>query len=91
MHLLPADTSRYNTKRLVADLIFLVKHQEIGWPSLSLESILAMLDGPLELLGSDQDLAENGIDSSLATVQARCSNDGVLVVKQKPAKSVPYM
>jgi hypothetical protein len=50
-----------------------------------------MLDGPLELLGGDQDLAENSIDSGLATIQARCSNDSVLVVKQKPAKSVQCM
>ena len=69
---LPADASRNDTKRLVADLVFLVEHQEIGWSSLSLERLLAMLNSPLELLSSNQDLAENGIDSGLATVEACC-------------------
>lgn len=85
MDSLPADASRYNTKRLVADLVLLVEHQEIGWPSLSFESILAMLNSPLELLSSNQYLAENGIDSGLATVEACCSNNCVLVVEQEPA------
>lgn len=89
--LLPADASRHNTKRLVTDFVLLVEHQEIRRPSLSFESVLAMLDSPLELLGGDQDLAENGIDSGLATVQARCPNDRVLVVKQKPTTSVQHM
>jgi hypothetical protein len=82
---LPADASRHNTKRLVTDFVLLVEHQEIRWPSLSFKSILAMLDSPLELLSSDQDLAENGIDSRLATVETRCSNNCILVVEEKPA------
>jgi len=81
---LPTDASRHNTKWLVADLILLVEHQEIGWSPLSLECLLAMLDSPLELLSSDQDFAEDGIDSGLATVEARCSDDRVLVVEQEP-------
>lgn len=40
-----------------------------------------MLDGPLELLGGHQDLAEDGVDASLATVQTCGSNDGVLIVQ----------
>jgi hypothetical protein len=84
---LPADASRYDTKRLVADLVLLVEHQKVGWSSLSLESLFAMLDSPLELLSSNQDLAENGIDSGLATVEACCSNNCVLVVEQEPASS----
>jgi len=46
-----------------------------------------MLNSPLELLSSNQDLAENGIDSGLATVEACCSNNCVLVVEQEPASS----
>ena len=87
MDSLPADASRYNTKWLIADLVLLVELQEVGWPSLGLESILAMLDSPLELLSSNQDLTEDGIDSGLATVEARCSNNCVLVVEQEPATS----
>ena len=68
MDSLPADASRYNTKRLIADLVLLVEHQEVGWPFLGLESILAMLDSPLELLGSHQDLTEDCVDSGLATI-----------------------
>lgn len=38
-----------------------------------------MFDGPLELLGSHQDLTEYGVDASLATVEACGSNNGVLI------------
>ena len=78
---LPADACRYHTKRLVTNLILLVEHQKIGWSSLSLERLFAVLNGPLEFLGSDQDLTEDGIDSGLATVETRCSDDCVLVVE----------
>jgi hypothetical protein len=84
---LPADASRHNTERLVADLVLLVEHEEIRWSSLSLKRLLAVLDSPLELFGGDQDFPEYGIDSSLATVKARCSNDCVLVVEQEPGMS----
>ena len=47
-----------------------------------------MLDGPLELLGGNQNLAEDGIDSSLPTVEACCSNDSVLIVEQEPGMLV---
>jgi hypothetical protein len=40
-----------------------------------------MLNSPLELLSSDQDFAKDSIDSSLATVKARRSNNCVLVVE----------
>ena len=86
MDSLPADASRHNTKRLVADLILLVEHQEIGWSPLSLECLLAMLNSPLELLSSDQDFAEDGIDSGLATVEARCSDD-----RDRPLRSWPRL
>ena len=46
-----------------------------------------MLDSPLELLSGNQYLTENSIDAGLATVKARCSNNCVLVVEQKPASS----
>ena len=88
---LPADASGHNTKRLIADLILLVEHQEICWSSLSLEGLLAMLDSPLELLCSDQDFAKDSIDSSLATVKARCSNNCVLVIEKEPVMSVKCM
>jgi len=78
---LPADACRYHTKRLVTNLVLLVEHQKIGWSSLSLERLFAMLNSPLELLGSDQNLTEDGIDSGLAAVEARCSNDCVLIVE----------
>jgi len=81
MNSLPADASGHHTKRLIANLILLVEHQEICWSSLSLEGLLAMLNSPLELLSSDQNLAEDSIDSGLATVKARCSNNCVLVVE----------
>lgn len=84
---LPTDASGHNSKRLIADLILLVEHQEICRSSLSLEGVLAMLNSPLELLSSDQDFAEDSIDSSLATVKARCANNRVLVVEQKPSSS----
>ena len=86
--LLPANTSRHYTKRLVADLVLLVEHQEVGRSFLSLERLFTMLDGPLELLGSNQDLAKDGIDAGLATVEARCSNNCVLVVEEEPDSSV---
>ena len=40
-----------------------------------------MLDSPLELLSSHQDLTEDGVDTSLATVQTCGSNNGILVVQ----------
>jgi len=47
-----------------------------------------MLNSPLELFSSDQDFAEDGIDSGLTTIEARCSDDRVLVVEQEPATLV---
>lgn len=86
--LLPADASRDDTKRFVADLILLVKHKEVGWSSFSLECFLAMIDGPLEFLSGHKDLSKDGIDAGLATVEAGCTNNCVLVVEQEPEKSM---
>jgi len=45
-----------------------------------------MVDRPLQLLGRDQDLAEDGVDASLAAVQTCCSDDGVLVIQDVPTR-----
>lgn len=79
--LLPADASRNDTKWFVADLVFLVEHKEIGWSSFSFQCFLAMIDGPLEFLGSNKDLAKDGINTGLATVEASCADNGILVVE----------
>lgn len=89
--LLPADASRDNTKWFVADLVLLVKHKKIGWSSFSLQCFLAMIDSPLQFLGSDKDFTKDGIDASLSTVEARCTNNCVLVVEQKPTTSILYI
>jgi len=47
-----------------------------------------MLDGPLEFLSGYQDLAEDGVDASLARIETCSSNDGVLVVQEKPTAPV---
>lgn len=47
-----------------------------------------MFDGPFELLGGDQDFTEDSINTSLATVKASSSNDGILIAQQKSATSV---
>jgi hypothetical protein len=47
-----------------------------------------MLDGPLEFLSGYQDLAEDGVDASLARIETCSSNDGVLVIQEKPAAPV---
>jgi hypothetical protein len=81
--LLPADTSRHYTERLIADLVILVEHEEIRRSPFSLECLFAVLDGPLELLCSYQDFAKDGIDASLATVKTCCFDDCVLVVEEE--------
>jgi hypothetical protein len=47
-----------------------------------------MLDSPLELLSGHQDLAEYGVDASLARIETCGSNDGVLVVQEESTGSV---
>lgn len=82
---LPTDASRNDTKGLVTNFVLLVEHQEISRPSFGLEGVFAMLNSPLELLSSNQDFAEDSINSGLATVKARCLDNCVLVVEQEPA------
>lgn len=81
---LPADASSNNTQRLVADFVLLIEHEPVGGPQFGRESTFSVVDGPFQLFNRDKDLAEDGIYSSLATVQASNSNDRVLVVKNEP-------
>lgn len=40
-----------------------------------------MFDGPLELLGGDEDLAELGVDHCLARVEAGSAANGLLIIE----------
>lgn len=85
---LPAHTCRYHAEWLVADLVLLVEHEKVRRSPIGFQSFLSMFDGPLELLGGDQDFTKDGIHTSLATIQACSSNDGILIAQQKSTTSV---
>lgn len=40
-----------------------------------------MINSPLEFLGSNKNLAKDGIDTGLATVEARRADNSILVVE----------
>lgn len=46
-----------------------------------------MINGPLQLFGSHQDLAEDSIHSRLAAIETCCPDNEVLLIEDEPAES----
>lgn len=83
-NLLPTNTSSNYTQRLISDLILLVHHKKVGRSRFRTERFLAMVNGPLESLSRDKDLAKTSIDTGLARVQTGDGRD-VVLVSQDPS------
>lgn len=86
--ILPADTGSDDAQRLVLNTILLVEHQEIGRSSTRRQRFLSVVDGPLQLLNSDEDLAKQGIDSRFTAVKASDAYNVILVVEDESVAAV---
>lgn len=77
---LPANTSRYDSKRLPKYLIGLVHHEKARRPLLWCQRLLAMINRPLEFLSSNQNLSEESINPRLSRVETCHSRYSILIV-----------
>lgn len=83
--LLPTHASRHDAQRLPSHFVDLIHHQEVRRPSLRLQRLLAVRDGPLQFFRRDEYLAERGVDARLAGVETRRRGNGFLVLEYVPA------
>jgi hypothetical protein len=82
----PADACGDDAEGLVHDGVFLIAHEKIRWSSRLAQSSLAVLDGPLQFLDCDEDLAETSVDLGLAAVETACCYDFFLVANNMAEK-----
>lgn len=84
VYILPRHERRHNSKRLVDDGALLIHHEEVGRSSTGSDGLLAMFDGPLQLLGRDHYLAKDGVYPRLSGIATCRGDDGFLVLEDIP-------
>lgn len=78
---IPADEGRHDAQWLIMHRALLVGQQQVRRPLRGSQGLLAVLDGPLELLGRHHDLAQLRVDHGLARVERADPTDLLLVVE----------